>query len=72
MAICASCGNEGAVGVSFCNHCGQEMTLEGFRTYVIKDPSSGPLFEVRLGDYIETGWHTFLQYPAGFIGFILI
>ena len=72
MAICPSCGNEGAVGVTFCKHCGQEMTPDGFTTYAVKDPSTGPLFEVRIGNYIETGWRTFLQYPAGFVGFILI
>ena len=72
MATCASCGNKGAEGVTFCKHCGQEMTTEGFTTYAMKDPSTGPLFEVRIGVYIEKGWHTFLQYPAGFVGFILI
>ena len=39
-------------------------------TYEVKDPSTGPLFEVRIGHYIKTGWHTFLQYPAGFVGFL--
>jgi hypothetical protein len=72
MAICPSCGNEGAEGVTFCKHCGQEMTPDGFTTYVVKDPSTGPLFTVRIGGYIETGWNTFLQYPAGFVGFILV
>jgi hypothetical protein len=72
MAICPSCGNEGAEGVTFCKHCGQEMTPDGFTTYAVKDPSTGPLFEVRIGNYIETGWRTFLQYPAGFVGFILL
>jgi hypothetical protein len=72
MATCASCGNEGAEGVTFCEHCGQAMNPEGLTTYAMKDPSTGPLFEVRIVDYIETGWHTFLQYPAGFVGFILI
>jgi hypothetical protein len=72
MATCASCGNEGAEGVTFCEHCGQEMNPERFTTYAVKDPSTGPLFEVRIGDYIETGWRTFLQYPAGFVGFLLI
>ena len=72
MATCASCGNEGTEGVTFCKHCGQEMTPDGLTNYAVKDPSTGPLFEVRIGDYIETGWRTFLQYPAGFVGFILI
>jgi hypothetical protein len=72
MATCGSCGNEGAEGVTFCEHCGQEMKSEGLTTYAMKEPSTGPLFEVRIGDYIETGWHTFLQYPAGFVGFLLI
>ena len=72
MAICPSCGNEGAEGVTFCKHCGQEMTPDGFTTYAVKDPSTGPLFEVRIGNYIETGWRTFLQYPAGFVGFTLV
>ena len=72
MATCAACGNEGADGVTFCEHCGQAMNPEGFTTYAMKDPSTGPLFEVRIGDYIETGWRTFLQYQAGFVGFILI
>jgi hypothetical protein len=72
MATCASCGNEGAEGVTFCKHCGQEMTPDGFTTYAVKDPSTGPLFAVRIGRYIETGWNTFLKYPAGFVGFILI
>jgi hypothetical protein len=48
------------------------MDPEGVRTYEVKDPSTGPLFEVRIGHYIKTGWHTFLQYPAGFVGFLLI
>jgi hypothetical protein len=72
MAICPSCGNEGAEGVTFCKHCGQEMTPDGFTTYTVKDPSTGPLFAVHIGGYIETGWNTFLQYPAGFVGFILV
>lgn len=72
MATCASCGNEGTEGVTFCEHCGQEMKPEGLTTYEVKDPSTGPLFEVRIGDYLETSWHTFLQYPAGFVGFLLI
>jgi hypothetical protein len=72
MATCASCGNEAAEGVTFCEHCGQALNPEGLTTYAMKDPSTGPLFEVRIGDYIETGWRTFLQYPGGFAGFILI
>ena len=72
MATCASCGNEVTEGVNLCEHCGQEMGPEGFTTYKVKDPSTGPLFEVRISHYIKTGWHTFLQYPAGFVGFILI
>jgi len=72
MATCAACGNEGAEGVTFCKHCGPEMDPEGFTPFEVKDPSTGPLFEVRIGHYIKTGWHTFLQYPAGFVGFILI
>lgn len=72
MATCASCGHEVAEGVNFCEHCGPEMDPEGFTTYEVKDPSTGPFFEVRIGDYLETGWQTFLQYPAGFVGFILI
>ncbi len=72
MAICPFCGNEGAEGVTFCKHCGQEMTPDGFTTYAVKDPSTGPLFVVRIGGYIETGWNTFLKYPAGFVGFTLI
>ena len=72
MATCASCGNEVAEGVNFCEPCGQEKDREGFTIYEVKDPSTGPPFEVRIGHYIKTGWHTFLQYPAGFVGFILI
>jgi len=72
MATCASCGNEAAEGVTFCEHCGQAIDPEGLTTYVMKDPSTGPLFEVRIGHYIKTGWHAFLQYPGGFAGFILI
>jgi hypothetical protein len=72
MATCAACGNEGGEGVTFCGHCGQAMDPEGFTAYAMKDPSTGPLFEVRIGDYIKTGWHTFRQYPAGFVGFSLI
>jgi hypothetical protein len=72
MATCASCGNEAAEGVTLCEHCGQALNPEGLTTYVMKDPSTGPLFEVRIGHYIKTGWHTFLHYPGGFAGFTLI
>jgi len=46
MATCAACGNEVAEGASFCDHCGQTVDPEGFTTYAMKDPSTGPLFEV--------------------------
>ena len=72
MATCTACGNEITEGADLCEHCWQAMNPEGLTTYVMKDPSTGPLFEVRIGDYIKTGWRTFLQYPAGFAGFILI
>jgi hypothetical protein len=72
MATCASCGNEVAEGVNFCEHCGQAMDPEGFTAYEVKDPSTGPLYNVHIGQYIRKGWEIFLQYPAGFIGFNLI
>jgi hypothetical protein len=72
MATCASCGRGIAEGASFCDHCGQPVGDDCMSGYEVKDPSTGPLFEVRIGDYLETGWQTFLQYPAGFVGFILI
>lgn len=37
-----------------------------------EDPYTGPLYEVRLGHYLKTGWQTFLQYPVGFLGFGLV
>lgn len=41
-------------------------------TYKVKDPFTGPPYNVHIGQYIRKGWEIFLQYPAGFIGIILI
>ena len=72
MATCSSCGREIVEGASFCDHCSQQVDDGCISGYEVKDPSTGHLFEVRIGHYIKTGWHTFSQYPGGFAGFILI
>jgi len=72
MAICSSCGFAIAEDAKFCEHCGQPQNDQGFAASEGKDPSTGPLFEVRIGAYFKTGWRLFLEYPAGFIGFSII
>ncbi len=72
MASCTACGRDLAAGANFCEHCGSEVSGAGMDVNVVKDPSTGPLFEVRIRQYIRTGWQTFRQYPAGFIGFSVI
>lgn len=72
MDRCTSCGRELPEGADFCEHCGQRPSGESMGAYEVKDPSTGPLFEVPIREYIRTGWQTFWQYPAAFIGFSLI
>lgn len=72
MPSCTACGHEVADGANFCEHCGQPASEAEPVATEVKDPSSGPLFEVRISQYFKTGWQIFLQYPAGFIGFTLI
>jgi uncharacterized membrane protein len=72
MDRCTSCGRELPEGANFCEHCGPEASAAGADVYALKDPASGPLFEVPIREYLRTGWQTFWQYPAAFIGFSLI
>jgi hypothetical protein len=69
---CTSCGRELTEGTTFCEHCAQEVSAAGTEVYPLKDPASGPLFEVPIREYLRTGWQTFRRYPAAFIGFSLI
>ncbi len=69
---CPACGGEVAQEVNICERCGQRLGKGTPDVYPVKDPSTGPLFEVRLGHYLGTGWEAFRLYPAGFIGFSFI
>lgn len=72
MATCTNCGGDLAEGANFCEHCGQPAGAAGIEVNVLKDPASGPLYQVRIGQYLKMGWQTFLQFPLGFIGFSAI
>jgi hypothetical protein len=37
-----------------------------------QSPYAGPIDEGRIGQYFQTGWRIFKQYPLGFMGFTLI
>ena len=73
MPTCPSCGGEAPEGTGFfCEHCGQQLDVIAPGVYPVKDPSTGPFFQVNTGNYFETGWHTFWQYPLGFTSYIFI
>jgi hypothetical protein len=72
MPSCTACGAEVGPEANFCEHCGKEIKPGEPQGNGVKDPSTGPLFEVNIGQYFRTGWDTFLQYPLGFAGFSLI
>jgi hypothetical protein len=69
MPHCSRCGNEMLEFAQYCSACGQSAT----------QPSTVPAPSVErtssslpLGGYLKTGWHLFLSYPGGFVGFFLI
>jgi hypothetical protein len=65
MPTCKLCGHEVPAGAKMCQLCGQEVSDEPD----LKDPSTGPLYEVHTRQWFHTGWETFKRYPLGFIWF---
>jgi hypothetical protein len=59
------------MGISLEN-CGPKKGCEEFFVNEVKDPSSGPLYEVHTSQYLRIAWKTFKLYPLGFIGFSII
>lgn len=68
MPHCPHCGNEMLEFAKFCPACGRAAT----QPTPVPEPSGRTSAALPLGDYLKTGWGLFLNYPGGFIGFLLI
>jgi hypothetical protein len=71
MPICPACGSEIPEGANLCNRC-EQLLNDDVSAYKVKDPATGPLYELRFRHYIEIGWQTFRQYSPGFLLFGLV
>ncbi len=65
MTTCKLCGHEVPSGGKMCLLCGQEIGAES----ELKDPTTGPLFEVNTCTWFRQGWQSFKRYPLGFFWF---
>ncbi len=56
----------------FCRYCGQRIEVS--TAPVAEAAESAPPLpgELRMGEYLKTGWQVFKQYPLGFAGFTLL
>lgn len=71
MVTCPFCRSAVPAGANVCQHCGQALP-EADVVHEVKDPSTGPLYEVHSREYFRKAWAIFKLYPAGFLGFSLI
>jgi hypothetical protein len=69
MPTCPNCGYQVPEGAHYCEQCWQPLSQEGTNVTAPSGPTTVPL---RLGHYLQTAWHTFRQYPLGFLGFSLV
>ena len=67
MVTCKLCGHEVAPGAKNCLLCGQ--MIDEAAGPELKDPSTGPLYEVHTRLWFRQGWETFKRYSLGFFWF---
>lgn len=71
MPSCPHCQQEILTDSVYCSHCGKAVA----ETVPLpaETPESAPTSaDLRLGEYLKTGWGLFKRYPLGFMGFTLL
>jgi uncharacterized membrane protein len=68
---CPHCSGEIEAGSVFCQHCGRKIDEP---VPPVKEAAAAAPFqsELKLGEYLKTGWEVFKQFPLGFVFFALI
>lgn len=69
---CPHCSQEIEAGSMFCRYCGGRIEPSPPPLTESGEPRPTGLKELRLGEYLKTGWEIFKQYPLGFGGFALV
>jgi hypothetical protein len=72
MPFCSQCGLEMDEGSAFCSQCGRPQgQQEPLPPSSAKDPLHQS-YQVRIREYLRSGWEIFKKYPGPFIGFTAI
>jgi uncharacterized membrane protein len=68
---CPHCSKEIEAGSAFCQRCGQK--IDEAAPPAREAAAAAPFrSELKLGEYLKTGWQVFRQFPWGFVLFALI